>query len=197
MTSPTFQTSAPVAIVLHGPPGAGKTQTISELCGRHTSGTVRVVSLDDGWLASGPQAHTFRYRPGQDRYRELREATEPVLLIELACGEPEDLTFPGATRRPDEWVDVLRQAGRRLFVFLLWTDWDDAVQRLTDRHFHRPHGRRLFGLWEQLGVYALYEHRSVIVTFPESVEEVAVLVRDRSSADVADEIVAQVNRPCS
>src|SRR5262249_27657440 len=88
---------------------------------------------------------------------------EPVLIAQLASGEPPDLSFSGATRAAQEWLDVLRQSGREAFAFLLQMEWDDAVARLTVR----PQAQgNLFRLMQELGLYPLYEHQHALATFP-------------------------------
>jgi hypothetical protein len=172
-----------VAIILHGPPSVGKTEISKEIRKRHTAGTVRHISLDDGWLPD-----ECRYSGGPSRYADSYNAQEPILVVELGCGEPSDLTFSGATRAAQEWVSVLQSSGRTLAPFLLWLEWSDAVARLKKRCQNNP--KSLFCFWQQIGVYTLYAHRDKMTTFPTMAgfHEESILTSGRTIAEVADEI---------
>jgi hypothetical protein len=154
--------SEKIAIVLHGPPCSGKTQTANELVRRLTPARSRFVSLDVGWAPGHP-----RYSPGSLRYADLVAAPEPVLVIEIGCGEPCDLKFPGATQGAAEWIELLRRSNRRVLAFALRMDWDDARARLWDRYRGRP--AALFEFWQHIGLYSLFVHGDPIATFPPSV----------------------------
>lgn len=156
-------TSDKIAIVLHGPPCSGKTETAKELVRRLTPARSSFLSLDAGWMPGH-----FRYHPGPQRYADVAAVSEPVLLIEVGCGEPCDLRLPGATQGAAEWVDVLRRANRRIHAFALRMDWDDARARLLDRYRGRP--AALFEFWQHVGLYALFVHGDPIATFPAEVE---------------------------
>jgi len=112
-----------------------------------------------------------------------------MLVIELACGEPADMKIPGATRAASEWVDVLRQAGRKIFPFLLWIDWSEAVNRLMDRCKASPNV--LQDVWWYMGSYSFYEHDHSFAKFPTMPEfqEVGVNTTNRTSTDIVDEIM--------
>lgn len=173
-----------VAIILHGPPCVGKTEISREIRTRRATGTVLQISLDDGWSPG-----EFRYLGGPGRYADLSRAQEPILVVELGCGEPADLTFSGATRGAQEWVSVLQKSGRHLAPFLLWLECSDAVARLKNRWQNKPNA--LFFLGQQIGVYALYAHGDSITTFPviPGFQEERVLTSGRTIAEVADEIM--------
>lgn len=172
------------AIILHGPPGVGKTSISQEIQRRCPSGMVNRISLDEYWL-SGQR----RYLGELGRYSDLRAAQEPVVVIELGCGEPPDLTFAGATRGAEEWVRVLRDTGRAIFPFRIWCEFSEAANRLDERYAGRSD--KLFWVWRDIGLYALYEHQHAIATFPAIPEfhEVRISTSGRSLPDVADEII--------
>lgn len=174
--------SESIAIVLHGPPGVGKSTVAAELMKLRPDAAL--VSLDDGW-SMGERPLQI---PGR-KYLDLWKAN-PLLLIELACGEPADLNHEGATRGAEEWVRQLRGNGRKVLSFLLWADWSDAVQRLSDRH-RKPGGWPYLDFMSQCGVYALYEHRHPFVTFPPmpAFSETTVLTTGRTPNAVAVEIL--------
>lgn len=151
-----------VAIVLHGPPCSGKTETAKELVRRFTPERSRFVSLDVGWMLGDS-----RYNPGPQRYADLATASERALVIEIGCGEPPDLRLPGATQGAAEWIEVLRRSNRRILAFALQMDWDDARARLWDRYRGRP--AALFEFWQHIGLYSLFVHGDPIATFPPSV----------------------------
>jgi hypothetical protein len=135
-----------VAIVLRGPPCGGKTTVLRFLRARLP--TSASVSLDDGW-SKGER------RFGADRYGDLRAKGDP-LLVELGFGEPEGLSFPGATRNPREWVDILMAEGRAVFLFLLKPPLAELDRRIqADRSPHqRGYFRGAARLYESHGVCA-------------------------------------------
>lgn len=114
-----------IAIVLRGPPGAGKTPIAEELRSRLTLSSA-FVRLDDGWCA-GEQRFL-----GQARYNDLHDPAA-VLIVELGWGEPNPPSFFGATMNPAEWVAVLKADRRRVFMFLLWTPLSETLARKTGR----------------------------------------------------------------
>jgi hypothetical protein len=175
-----------IAIILRGPPAVGKSQVARAIQQRHCQS--RRISLDDGW---GPPC-SFRYQSGPARYQDLSQATEPILLIELGCGAPVDLSFPGATQAAHEWISVLRSSGRTLFPFLLWVNWDQAVKNILTRH--ENDGLAKLGIfWNFIGLYSLYEHAHPTVTLPQLPDfaEVKILTAHRSFADIASEILCR------
>jgi hypothetical protein len=174
-----------VAIILHGPPCAGKTVIGREICSRRAGLGAHFISLDEGW---GP--NQIRYAGGGNRYLDLEQSTESLLVIELGCGEPADLSFHGATRGAQEWIRVLLDSGRRLCPFLLWPDWSDAISRLNERHRGSPCA--LFAVWQHVGLYALYERQDPTATFPATpgFREQRVNTSNRSVSDLAEEIMA-------
>src|SRR5262249_50479039 len=144
----------------HGPPATGKS-TLAEVLLQRFAETSRVISLDEGWLHG-----QWRKMGGTGRYADIRQATEPILLLEIGCGEPPPLDFPGATRGAKEWIDVLRETRREVLFFLLTLDWTDAVERLDRRY--AGHEAKLFLVWQHLGLHALYAHKHAMATFPSS-----------------------------
>jgi hypothetical protein len=175
-----------IAIILHGPPCTVKT-TLFECLARRFPGAVSYISLDDGWV----EQNSYRLA-AEGRYADLATDSHQILVVEVGCGEPIDLSFPGATRNATEWVDVLRRAGREIFPFLLTADWDDVVDRLDTRY--AGDRNKLFLVWQLLGLYALYEHRHPMTTFPLMPDFIERPIRTsgRTEDDVVDEILSVV-----
>jgi hypothetical protein len=171
-----------VAIILRGPPGAGKSRVatlIQERCS-----WVRHVTLDDGW---GPGE--FRYRGGRLRYQDLAHAAEQVLLVELGWGEPLDQSSPGATTNPDEWYKVLLNAGRFVRPFLFCADEETARSNIRDRM--RREGRPSWVEEREMQVWRNYEARHPQFTFPppEDYAEETVIVGGSSYEEIAEEVM--------
>ncbi len=175
--------SEKIAIVLHGPPCSGKTQTANELVRRLTPARSRFVSLDVGWAPGHP-----RYNPGSLRYADLVAASEPVLVIEIGCGEPSDLRFPGATQGAAEWIELLRRSNRRILAFQLRMNWDDARARLWERYRDSPIA--LFEFWQHVGLYALFDHGDPTTAFPASagLPEESLNSSEQTTTEMADYI---------
>jgi hypothetical protein len=104
--------------------------------------------------------------------------------MELAWGEPPDLSFPGATRGANEWVDVLRQAGRQIFAFLLTADWHEIVTRLIARHID------LLAAMNQIGRASFYEHHHHYFMYPAipGFVEQTIDTTGRTEQSVVDEV---------
>jgi hypothetical protein len=83
------------AVILRGPPGVGKSAVCTVLRG-HLGPSGRHVNLDAYWGRG-----EWRYAQPEFRYADLQLAAEPVLVVELAWGEPDGLAVPGATRGAD------------------------------------------------------------------------------------------------
>ena len=168
------------AIILRGPPGVGKSAVRHEL-EYYLGKSARHVDLDAHWGRG-----QWRYAHPEFRYADLQLAAEPVLLVEFAWGEPSGLTFPGATRGAEEWVGLLRRAGRQIFPFYLIAEWKDILQRLIERH-GRDDPHRLL---EELGRGSFYEHHHHLFTYPEipGFTEQTIDTTGRTAESVADEI---------
>lgn len=113
------------AIVLRGPPGAGKTPVAEELRCRLAIPSA-FVRLDDGWCAGE------RRFVGRGRYEDLHDPAA-VLIVELGWGEPNPPSFFGATMNPAEWISVLEADRRRVLMFLLWTPLSETLVRKAGR----------------------------------------------------------------
>lgn len=182
-----------IAIILHGPPAIGKTTIANDLVAR--LGAI-LISLDGGWGEG-----EVRYRGGPGRYADLTQAVEPVLVVELGCGEPADLSFPGASRGASEWITVLRNTGRELFPFLLTADPSEVPARLEHRldewiRLRRmPANNKFSMLCNFLGVHFLYANRHPLVTFPDvdGFYEQALSTTGRNAGAVVDEIISTAN----
>jgi hypothetical protein len=127
----------------------------------------------------------WRYEERAFRYADLLLAPEPVLVMELAWGEPPDLTFPGATTGAQEWVNVLRRTAREIFAFLLRAQWEDLVQRLVGRHGHPLYA------FNQIGRASFYEHRHSLFTYPEiaGFTETEIMTTGQTEQQVAEDIM--------
>jgi hypothetical protein len=178
-----------IAIILHGPPGTGKSTLSDEIYRRLPA---RHISLDGGWMPG-----EIRHRGGPGRYADLATAVERVLLIELGCGEPLDMSFAGATRGAPEWICALKQSGREVFGFRLLAEPDDAAQRIEERLDRWIRERmitpdqRLGLLWNFLGLHFLYNMRHATATFPQIIDfaEMDIMTTGHSVPEVADQIM--------
>ncbi len=168
------------AIILRGPPGVGKS-AVRTLLRYHLGEAARYIDLGAYWGKD-----EWRFAQTDFRYADLQLATEPVLLVELAWGEPPGLSFPGATTGANEWVDVLRKAKREIFPFLLIAEWNDILKRLMDRH--GPHMHR--NVHEQLGRASFFEHKHHLFAYPEmpGFTERIIDTTRRSEESVEEEI---------
>jgi hypothetical protein len=111
------------AIILRGPPCSGKSSVSCELFQRLKT-TAKFVSLDDGW---NPGERRFK---NDGRYVDLESDAE-TLVIELGFGEPNGESFAGATRNPNEWLTVLKNAKRSVHVFLLQPSAEEVFRRIA------------------------------------------------------------------
>lgn len=168
------------AIILRGPPGVGKSAVRKSLQYR-LGNSARHIDLDAYWGAG-----EWRYAQPEFRYADLQLAKEPVVVVELAWGEPDGLAFPGATRAADVWLGILQQAGRQVFPFFLSAQWSDILKRLTARHGREGHHNVL----AELGRASFYEHKHHLFSYPEvpGLTERTVDTTGREADSVADEI---------
>lgn len=173
--------SNPLAVVLRGPTGVGKTEVARRILHFTGSRMDGLIILDDGW-ARGER----RYRGGQARYEDLRGLSDRVVVLELGWGEPIDGSFLGATRNPSEWAEVLRSEGRELRLFRLTARPKDIVARAEGRfaksgagmraqdakHWIRMYNRHpdVFGLPERLGIAEVFVDTTALM--PDQVAEV-------------------------
>lgn len=141
-----------VALVLRGPMGVGKSTVLNELRQRRRS--VAGVVLDTGWEINGA-----RYLPTASRYHDLRGHACDVLVVEIGCGEPFDLSIPGASRGAAEWYNVLVSEGREVHVFRLWADWPTIRRNMVG-------GRPAELLWARLW-HCAHQQEIDIVSLPE------------------------------
>jgi len=140
--------SNPRAVALRGPIGVGKTEAarrILELTGSSPEG---LIDLDQGW-ARGER----RYAGGQARYEDLRGRPEPVIVLELVWGEPIGEGFPGATRNPSEWADILTDEGRELRLFRLTARPAVIIRRARVRFAERGKGPTARDAKHWIGMY--------------------------------------------
>lgn len=122
------------AIILRGPPTAGKTTLANAVCARFGETDSAHVILDSGW-GLGEQRHSGC---SESRYADLRDPRR-LMVIELGYGEPADSSFPGATLNPAEWIAILEEEQRELFFFCLSMSAEVALQRKrTDRETSEP-----------------------------------------------------------
>jgi hypothetical protein len=175
------RSAARKAVILRGPPGVGKSAVRKSLQ-YHLGKSGRHIDLDAHWGRG-----EWRYAHPEFRYADLQLAAEPVVVVELAWGEPDGLAFPGATRGADEWMGILQRAGRELFPFFLTAQWGDILKRLTDRHGREGHHNVL----AELGRASFYEHRHHLFNYPElpGVAERTIDTTGKPPEDVAEEII--------
>jgi hypothetical protein len=149
----------------------------------HLGGSARHVNLDAYWGKG-----EWRYEQPAFRYADLRLATEPVLVVELAWGEPDGLAFPGATRGAGEWIGILREAGREVFPFFLTARWTEILKRLTERHGRDAEHNVL----AELGRASFYEHGHHLFGYPAipGVTERTIDTTGRTAESVAEQIRA-------
>ncbi|MBN9122678.1 MAG: hypothetical protein J0I06_26615 [Planctomycetes bacterium] len=169
------------AIILRGPPGVGKSAVRTLLQG-HLGKSARYINLDAYWGKD-----EWRYAQPEFRYADLQLATEPVLVVELAWGEPDGLIFPGATRGANEWMSILQRAKREIFPFFLTAAWKDILNRLTERHGHKGHHDVL----AELGRASFYEHRHYLFSYPEipGITERTIDTTGKTADSVAEAIM--------
>ena len=115
-----------VAIVLRGPPGAGKTSLANALQALYRLPRNSHVVLDAFWGKGEKRIAS------SCRYWDLRDQSD-VLIIELGYGEPLSESFTGATKNPREWISILENDGREVFFFLLQISQSEAVRRVSRR----------------------------------------------------------------
>jgi len=131
---PRAENSKRVALILRGPPGAGKTTLIkSLLAARSAAGeTCARAHLDDGW-GPGEVRRQGSGTPAK-RYHDLVQRPETLLVVDLALAEPEfaQIPEPGASRAPNDWVDLLKKE-RDIVLVRLRVPWVVSEQRIRQR----------------------------------------------------------------
>lgn len=169
------------AVILRGPPGGGKSAARVALQG-HLGKSGRFINLDAYWGKG-----EWRYSQPEFRYADLQLAREPVLLVELAWGEPDGLVFPGATRGANEWMAILQNAKREIFPFYLIAEWGDVLKRLMERHGRDGQHNVL----ADLGRASFYEHKHHLFRYPEiqGITERTINTTGRTTDSVAEEII--------
>lgn len=169
------------AIILRGPPGVGKS-AVSTLLRRHLGKAARHINLDAYWGKG-----EWRYAQPEFRYADLQLAPEDVLVVEFAWGEPDGLAFPGATRGADEWMGILRLAGREIFPFFLTAEWGAILKRLMERHGRDSH----HNVFAELGRASFYEHKHYLFNYPAipGITERTIDTTGKTAESVADAIM--------
>jgi hypothetical protein len=169
------------AVILRGPPGVGKS-AVCQLLRYHLQKSGRHINLDAYWGKG-----EWRYAHPEFRYADLQLAPEPVLVVELAWGEPDGLAFPGATRGAGEWIGILQRAGREVVPFYLTATWGDILKRLMERHGKDAH----HDVFAELGRASFYEHKHYLFSYPDlpGITERTIDTTGKTAESVADVII--------
>jgi hypothetical protein len=129
------------AIVIRGPNGTGKSQTIAGIQAAWNPGSTHHVTLDHGWGHDpNPLRDWRRETQGAARYRDLVDAdarAAQFLVIEIGTAEPfnGNQAATGATRDPREWMELLTD--RSFLYFRLSVSRQTMEARLLDRKRRR------------------------------------------------------------
>jgi hypothetical protein len=141
----------------------------------------RFINLDAHWSPG-----EARYISWPHAYADILLAREPILVMELAGGEPPGLDRPGAVQGAREWLDVLNETRRVAFLFRLSCNWPEYMGRLRVRHQGNP--QLLYAITAQAGFYALYQNHDPLVTIngltPHTLDTTS-----RTPQDLADEVM--------
>ena len=174
------RTTVPKAVILRGPPGVGKSAVRKILQGE-LGASARYINLESYWGVEG-----WRSTQPDFRYADLQLAKEPILVVELAWGEPDGLPFPGATRGAGEWMKILQEAKRTIYPFFLTASWNAILKRLTERHGQDGSHNVL----AELGRASFYEHKHPLFTYPDlpGITEHLIDTTGRSAESVAEEV---------
>jgi len=107
-------------------------------------------------------------------------------VLELNWGEPIGEGFPGATRNPWEWAEILTNDGRELRLFRLTARPAEVVRRARERFAKRGQGptARDARSW-----IAWYERHPDVVRLPTCLESVEVVL---DTTRLTPELVAEV-----
>jgi len=176
----------PLAVVLRGPMSVGKTEVAKRILQATGSSVEGPIVLDDGWAWGGR-----RYVGGQARYEDLQGLADHVIVLELGWGEPKGEGFPGATRNPEEWAEILMNEGRELRLFRLTARRADVVRRARRRwaeqgHWATARDARRWIAW--------YERHPDVVGLPKRLgtAEIVVDTTRRTPELVAEVILAKL-----
>jgi hypothetical protein len=129
------------ALVLRGPNGTGKSQTIAAIQAAWNPESSHHVTLDGRWgHHPDPLVDWRRGTQGAARYRDLIDGVAQaaqLLIIEIGTAEPDNGNHAatGATRNPREWMDLLPE--RTFLYFRLSVLRQTMEARLLDRKRRR------------------------------------------------------------
>jgi hypothetical protein len=164
--------SRKVAVVLRGPPGAGKSNVANALQVLYPKNSR--VELDRFW-GDGQQRFL-----GNCRYWDLSNQAD-LLIIELGFGEPVGEVFPGATKNPREWIAVLERDNRIVLFFYLEVSEAEALSRVAQRVDLSPSYAKLADARYQPGGVCSSKVFSALIGSPHSEEVIDTEKNDLAS----------------
>lgn len=177
-----------LAIVLRGPVAVGKT-TVGWVLLSKLGQATGIINLDNEW-----GSRERRSRGGSERYADLENREESILVLELAYGEP-NLFGPngtvnlgaslGATRNPKEWVDIIKRQGHEVISFVIWDTWEHVQERLRNRVQESSATlRALYDLYQQ--------HEWIEFHTTADIREVRIDANGKNPIEVASDILGEL-----
>ena len=130
--------SNPVAIVLLGQPGAGKSVIAEELCRSFVDDGNCVVVAPDELLLLHPDHSSAEDSPGSSRALDVKQVVEGACraLWETASRDRKNLVLDGVAKAPDDAVQLvsrLRDRSYYVIVIALRVDADESWRCVSER----------------------------------------------------------------
>jgi len=168
-----------LAVVLRGPMGVGKSTLRKSFRQKFCSFTD--VDFDE------------RYNRTSNRYGDLCGLPHELLFIEICCGEPHDLSFPGPSRDAETWTTLLKNDGREILFFRLWIDWETSMEKIQERI--RKSGKKESLLWARV-IHCAYQNNLDIVSLPPTLahQEINIDTTGKDLKAVEDIIESRIRK---